>query len=443
MGKPGEERSFIHRLGGKIPRLRGARRECDPGALPIDRFRDVINGRFVGNELVSRGGQSKRTASALAGCITGIFAAEYQDATPVGGNNWSSAVFNNELYLGSFRGGTFGAPPYSWSVRKVTNFSANPKMFMHVQGGVLHFYDPLLNPTMQRYEGKVLEVARLTGGHNLSDYSSTGGSQSDLFSCMLGFGGSLFVGQRGRTAPLNGVYRLDGLVLVPDDVPPSEPGNASVQFLAELAGSLYAAWGGDGVGANPPGLAPGHPIIRKRTGAGSWSTLATFPNSTTVTHSIQDVAVYSGLIRLLVARTDYTGSTRTGGSIQLWTFDGVTLALARTVVTEVATPPTVAAGALRVFNGLLYYGWGPAGATALRLGTFDGVTYTDTHKDFTGIANQDVMKGHPLLREFNGNLCAIDDSFGYLVLSPGVNTAGAWTAIATVESAQTLVLDQL
>lgn len=434
----------VYRVGGKIPRQRGARRECDPGAIPPDRFRDVINGRFVGLELASRGGQSKLTASPLGGCITGIFSAEYQDATPAGGNNWSSAVFNNELYLGSQRGGTFGAPPYSWSVRKVTNFSANPKMFMHVQGtGVLHFYDPLLNPTMQLYTGEVLEAARLTGGPNLSDYSSSGGSQNDLISCMLGFSGNLFVGQKGLTAPLNGVYRLDGLVLVPDDVPPSEPGNSTVQFLAALAGSLYAAWASNGVGANPPGFAPGHPIIRKRTGADSWSTLATFPNSTTVSHSIQDVAVYSGLIWLLVRRTDYTGSTATGGSIQLWTFDGVTLALARTVVTEVATPPTVAAAALWVFNGLLYYGWGPAGATALRLGTFDGSVYTDTHKNFTGIANQNVMKSHPLLREFNGSLCAIDDSQGHLVLSPGVNTAGAWTAIATVNSAQPLVLDQL
>ncbi len=75
------------RLGHQISTLGGVRRDCQPGAIPPNQFRDAINVRFSGGGISERGGQSKLNVNqVLEGCITGIIPG---DAIPV---NYSEQV---------------------------------------------------------------------------------------------------------------------------------------------------------------------------------------------------------------------------------------------------------------------------------------------------------------------------------------------------------------
>lgn len=443
---------------GKVSRLGGVRRECDPGAIPlapVTDFRDLENARWRGPHIINRGGQSKLTSGGAlsGGCVTGLFGGEYHDDEQ-GYLGWdrSSVIWNSVLYLGSQAIGVspgIGVPgPYSWNIRRISPFASYPKLFMSTaffgaDNGLArplrHWYDPEASPPTQVFNGTVLDVATLEDT----------GQDGDYIAALQGFNGSLYAAVFSSIpAPsVQGVYRISGATFVAEDVPLT-PVHYSCEFLVELNAELYSMWRSDGVTTPvPPSTSPGYPIIRKRSGGGSWSTVATFPNSATVTHTVTGVAVYDSLIYLLVTRTDWTAGVQTGARVQLWTFDGASLTLVRTVVTEVATPPTVGTAGLLVFNGLLYYAWRDVGGTAMKLGTLDSVgpVYTDTHKDFTGIADQsDSLETHPRLAEINGSLAVIHgNAVTNVVVSPGTNTAGAWVATATAERAFPLVLDTL
>lgn len=64
---------FQVRHGLTAPRCRGIKRQGDPARVPQDQFWTLQNVRVVGNQLRSRGGQTKVNSSAETGCIVGIF----------------------------------------------------------------------------------------------------------------------------------------------------------------------------------------------------------------------------------------------------------------------------------------------------------------------------------------------------------------------------------
>lgn len=68
-----DHQQFSLRFGLSLPKAKGMKRQGDPARIPFDQFYHLQNMRVSGNQLVSRGGQSKVNTSAETGCIVGIF----------------------------------------------------------------------------------------------------------------------------------------------------------------------------------------------------------------------------------------------------------------------------------------------------------------------------------------------------------------------------------
>jgi len=134
---------FIHRVGTEsVPKFGGVRRECDPGAIPPNMFRDLINGRLSdapGGPVKSRGGQVPY-GSGMVGCVRGIFAPEYQfeDIQPCG---VCSEVFESGI------GEVEGAQLYEVGLANI----AEQLIAAHAPGAVYNYFSPAQSPVMRTY----------------------------------------------------------------------------------------------------------------------------------------------------------------------------------------------------------------------------------------------------------------------------------------------------
>ena len=164
-------------------------------------------------------------------------------------------------------------------------------------------------------------------------------------------------------------------------------------------------------------------LIRVRTAAGVWSTVA--PASGTVK--------IPGNFRCASYKDNFYIPP---GDDRLYVFDGLTS------LTEIAAGTNgVTAGAIihsvESAFGNLYYCWDAAGPTEVKIGAFDGTTWDPAHKDIlVDFAN---MTGARSLRKFQGNLIfgvlsTLPSGFLHLLSSPRSVTNGTWTELQTVAS---------
>ena len=161
------------------------------------------------------------------------------------------------------------------------------------------------------------------------------------------------------------------------------------------------------------GFAAASNQLRVRAADGTWSTVA---GGGTAIQSYRAVSFKDVL---------YISEGPTGGlGTRIWSFDGTSIAIARTIVGATIS-------GLAQDGEFLYYGYQNAANNPI-IGRFDGSTWTDAH--FSGIqalyGATDVRSVEDL-RWFRGFLFAGGNGpgGGYVARSERLNTAGTWASI--------------
>lgn len=158
------------------------------------------------------------------------------------------------------------------------------------------------------------------------------------------------------------------------------------------------------------GAAAGHIRVREpgSTTPGTWTTYSLGGLAAV------DMVSHKGLV--------YIAS----GSTDIFTFDGSTVSLARTIAG--ATIKSVDS-----YNGMLYAGYQTA--SAARVARYNGSVWEDTHKDLTlqtGPPNLSNARTVEALRAFRGQLYAFgnrDTGGARLWISPQLDTGATWTEL--------------
>jgi hypothetical protein len=399
---------FDGRVGGEnVARFGGMDLESDPGAIPRHKFREIINARFQGGRMVSRGGQSLLNDDALLGCIQGIFPPEFrfQDGVLPGLLMEGSSVDAGASQRGVWLGYNPGVGVY-----QIPNSVAQEGFGKVIISNVLYI-GTVVSPenggvfTLRVGDTEPVQlVGNISGGDGLSSVVKVG---TDYF---IGKGASGIV------------YKLTAAgVLTVDDTPGVAPG---APIMGVQGSEIVACY-------------PQSHRARKRDGAGVWTEL-TMPGAG-LDFRCHAVASFGGNLY-------FGGRHRTGapgdeskGTIIKW--DGATLTTVRGPLakdTEVAV--------LYVFNGNLYYGYGHAEAysyidSTCIIGKFDGAVWTDVEKNLTTAFSVDSPKMLTGLAAYAGDLYALCERspinspwghFGRLYKSPGTSTSGTWTKVASI-----------
>lgn len=428
---------FVHRVGGsEIPRFGGMRKECDPGALPPEMFREAINVRYKGKggPMLSRPGQAKLNGIPLTGGIMGIFSGEYQlggeqvDLDP----NYHCA--DSEIGLGGL------ADITKPSLYIVGGNSDVPGLhyFNELQFPLVRHqaYDPAAayDSVMAAFGDGTLWTCGIIGG-TVHLKTSVRGSLPTVMALIPLIGSNVFgsiekhegliyfsVGAPSVDGDTR-VYQIPftGGPVVVDDT----PGRKGVPFLKSMGTGqgLYSIHGAYDVFIG----AGGGKIRRKATSGSGWVELVM---SLSTFQCVGPPAVYKNALWTLGFK-NVAGSQRTAVVLKI---QGTTVTTARDIGGADGSFymfPTV-------FNNYLYYLYHPAGTSNFFVGRFDGTTWDDTHKDLGGQFGTGIISGfltfspaYAWLGVLEGELVAIlrgnAGSCPYsLLTSPGTNTGGAW-----------------
>lgn len=401
---------YSFRLGTEvIPKFGGMRREGPRYAIPPHQFYDLQNVRLVGGELVARGGQSKlNSGAALSGCIYGMGQVEPDE----GGGKTGAGM------------GAFGL----------------------MIGGrtILDIYNPELSPTVQVlltglaattsefvHSGKLWA---LDSGHQIS-------LSPDGLGGIVGEKRQVFATPSGNLPSASGIEGGSSgtahAAVVAPTVDADRVGERDLWFITDSDILYY--WTGKQVVEDATGLTGAKLLFHynedlyvaannslKKRDDGDWTAI-TFPTT----------GMYSGGTFRPLCYRQYSGDlyiggidVESGGSIyygRILKYDGSTLAHVNdTHLGNSETDDPVIAG-MEVFDSKLYYlNYDPAGQK-LYVGQFNGTTWTDTHKDFTGQVSG-VEKGYSP-RLFRGDLYIIDGTNKDLYRSPGTSVDGTWVKV--------------
>ena len=423
---------FIHRVGGaEIPRFGGVRRECDPGAIPPNMFRNAVNVRYQGGRLVSRGGQSKFNTGALSGRVQGIFSSEFEFSTGAPADGTCSEV--------GVGGGTDIGSEKLYLVGGDTKYIG------------LYYFGEDQTPLLRR---QVYDPARIAdtemasfgdgriwvGGYDAANVYLRVFSRSGLptvvasvaqilntsmFGSIESYEASLYFSVAALADANTRVYRYTGSAIVQDDA----PGWSHRPYLRALPPDLYAIRGGFVSG----GLAK----IRRKS-AGVWADLA---SSLANFAANGQPVIYNGALWAL-GKNGVSPSFSGPAAIKIVV--GGTVTTERDLASSAARNHYYALPA--VFNGYLYYLYqqndpSTAAPVSLHLGRFDGTTWSDTHKDlgtqFPQLVNDGNVPMLGFLGGFDGKLRVVIRDSTYstcnfnVFSSPDLDTAGTWTSHAT------------
>jgi hypothetical protein len=428
---PTQGTPFEFRPGlGNFPSMSGMNRNADPGALRSNQFHHLQNIRVVGDELVSRGGQTKiTTAGALNGAIFAIFDDQNGEVTS---NDWllftgqgTPRLYKHELSTGTttlLAAGDLGGNAGPFPLYSTLHASQWYFGFTSIGGDTVARIYTLTASDIE--SGSVpTQVAQLsTGGTSYMSGALVSGPSSKLWWGVLGNAGGT------KTAY---VYSWDGASLALED---------SVSVAGVTAGSpsvLIPDHDGNLLSFTSRGT--GGPTVRFRTSGGSWSTksLPVITNAELTSLIANDAAVFNGATYISCIFED--SATLAFRSVVL-KWNGTALSVAYTPsATLGGTLVSLAIRSLYPFNSFLYYTFeeenGVGNKAALIGRTADGTAWTDNHKDME--AQVSTISAIGTLYATSDNLyCAVDGAFGgaftqRVYQSPGTSTTGTWTAVAT------------
>lgn len=395
-----KQRPFQRRTGiSGLTRWRGVVKEGRAAAIGSDRLRDGINVRLQGDEIANRGGQEKVNTTAVDECIVGIWDAQSEETTA--GKLWLAGGLNTgaiNFILSSYH------PDNSPAFQSVVGHaSATGGIPLFVREDTLHFGIEQnifqLVPIKPPIGDDVLEAGGFTHVERfiLSDPRS---AITDLLT------GITYVSGHDNSGD-GGVFSWDGTTLEND---------SGAQFGTDRP--IMMSYHEDTFAVSTH-------LLKKRNG-GTWDTIA-MPGSLTA-FVPNDWAVFEDV--LYIAGHDNTGPS--AKVTKLLSYDGTTLAVART--------PSASSGdgdgvvTVAVAFDLLYYAWVESNTNNLFLGTYDGSTWTDSHKDMSaaGVGTDVITATDSLL--YRGDLFMIveraaPESDVALVRSPASATSGTWVEV--------------
>ena len=396
----------VHLVSGQnLKAWHGVRREGDPSGIGEDQLWTGDNVRLSGGLIVSRGGQSRLNSSPLTGgCILGIF-----DDEPWGGAGGplmlgaGSAVVTGVYVVNQAGGAADDGVYYTTSsvlTALITGTAAPPGgnlKSLESFGGYVHYRgrNGTSGAGLRRWDGADALVASPPAGE----------SATQTLSQLAGVGNVIW-GSWDATSPSEDVrfYAWDGSVWsAVETVVGLNTGAASRYQLLSFTDLLHAT------GVNS---------LWRRSTAGVWTKVAT-PTIKPATGS-RRTAVFNNVLYII----GWDVIPPTASIIYSW--DGTTLVTARTLTA------TAAAGSfgLHVFNGFLYYLY--SAADGMKLGRYDGTTWTDVHFTFaSGAPAGGTAWGW--LASYSGSLYAGYglDANSHIDKSTGTDTT-SWTSLANV-----------
>lgn len=284
------------RAGIDFPTWEGVNRQNDPGAIRDTQFQTAVNVRINGNEVISRGGQTRAFNSGVTGCIYGMIDVDNED---VGIFVWDQ--FGNSLSP------TKGLFLYKPLADDYTNLIESPspldmsldpiRNVIPFQGKLYIFGQDPVSLVTGIWEVALDETSKWTIAQELPDFNSfairqevtTGGANE-----------AMYIGTKSS----NTIYRWDGVTLTTEAT--GVGSGALIMFT--FRGEVYAA------AVN----------TLKSRGTGSWSTSYSMPVG--ITSFTPDRGVE------YVNQAFLCGRDTTGGSEQrVLSFDGNTLTISLSV----------------------------------------------------------------------------------------------------------------
>lgn len=439
----------IRRLGFGVKRLRGIRREGGPAAVAPDQFWDATNVIPVGGELIPRNGQARLNAALLPNVpATEFFNGMFDEAvggSSVGGCGGGGGVEQNPLspegggddgpklyHVSNVTGGARAV--YFWDIQKSnpeTNADSYPRSFFStvtamlqqpvadVPGTPLLFSEATYSGlNVQQAEPPCLwdgELYSPVNGaglvnwyHGFYSFRAVSGAarpallprllminpvaqQRRISGCYVGPGNKLYFSVRRveATGLAAETYSWDGLELPTlIDTAPTAAGTKPRGVVGSLNDVIFVAY--DDL-----------PNIVRRIPLGGAGASMTMPSTV-----------------FKIGCTNSGGGTNSMGGYDCWaTFKGAiylagrdatgaviyTAAAGATVFTTARNPGTISVLGIKVFNGYLYYLYKTGAGPTLKLGRFDGTTWTDTYVTFAGTYPGDTGPSQFFIWQVPGN----------------------------------------
>lgn len=412
------------RLGINFSRFGGTDTERDPAAIADARFQSLINALLGSGPVKNRGGQSKSNTASV-GAIDHIC-----DASDIGypyeGVNLDPLSLGLSLSAG---GGRVWDVDASGTVTVNRTFAGSVQLDFFAKDGTDKLV--LLSPTV--VGTGAADVKKVSDGTVLVNIANIG-RDADLH--WFYREADLYVAWYDRAANLAKISRWDGATLSLEfSQSPGGAGSADKLHLVPASRSTVV------LAAFAPEFAAGGYInnnVKKRTGVATWVDLAI---PTVTRFSAFDAVLNPADNRLYWIGGDDTSLDGVNRQFRVISTDGTTVTLDRTVAA--LSSAGVSIGLLAADAANLYFlrGKGALSITDLKIGKYDGATWTDTVKDLA--ADMSLATAGVTVVGFAAGAknfyVLIKNSSGepQLWASPGLDITGTWTkvAAATGESA--------
>lgn len=388
---PGHKR-FEFRAGFGDLQWKGMLTNGDAGANPPNRPRMLVNARLTGGGYVERAGLTTfDTLVSSSACVRLI--ADFQLSSPkklwIRGDGCPGVSSSAGFYIATLD--QEQSPEFQ---RAVYYSAATTSVILARFDGALHL----------GVDGALKKLQLIIMPYGTENLSASGSSQdtpiysfpAGTISCMQEFDGKLFIGvDNGPGA--SSISTWDGISIRSE----LTGINAPTSF------GLYRVQNGGDCIVVGFGTATNH-IRYRPTGAspGTWTTVV--PAAGTVASVA--MAAYKDVLYI------------TDGALNLWSYDGTTLTIARVPASGTAVR------AVATFNGLLYFGYDTSAAAII--GKYDGSTWTDVEKNlttqFTGTSSIRYLAA------YRGCLIGVGvetTARGRIWISPGTTTTGTYVKV--------------
>lgn len=418
----GNRRPFRARVGLDFEEWLGIRKEGDPSSNKPNQPRHLVNARLVSGEIECRGGQSLITSSALDGCITGIFAPEFQfEDIPRtlfhGGTNTGIASGRGVIWKWSHGDSTltYYDTGLSAVIDDIAVYDSNTIFGTVRIGGDTRLYEFKLEPSTDNGDSRAVASATLRG-------SITSGTVESSSCCLLGT--DVYVAHGTAVDTDAKVYKWNGATFSSVD----SPGIAHELLIrpTHASGLLVLR------ASNIPGSDSNN--VRVMTSAGSWSSITAQNN-----YRAFDVEIFGGA-------TWIGGQTSADThTVSLMLFDGSAYTTALELSAGAVSPETVERDlklTLAVAQQKIWFIRGRSnGSTQALLGNYDGTTFDEDFLSFTTTGQTvNFTEAHGLAL-VDDSLVAIVDIGGIhnIISSPGSDLDGVWVSFVsdTLDSAET------
>jgi hypothetical protein len=441
MGFKGAERGygrkFVRKVGVEgFARFQGVRKDGDPGSLSIRELRVGENARFKGDDVQCRGGQTH--GSSLTGVPNGIWPPEW-GVLDIGSPDSSSPAGLKMFFIDTAtpNGGSPGADKYDTTISAVPvsiEFTGIVTEPMAVLGQNAYWVNQTL-PTGANPKIKTVRFVNTVSGVPAAAFAVSWTDDRD---------GGLFLGgvANGKlwlpywyslATPSNGkLYSWDGASLVVErtfsasdtgSVAPPGPGSTDAGgFCPFQGGWIWARHT-----ANPQFSL----MVFDSKGALSFKPLdqTTDPDLTSAgVAGLSRLGEYNGVV--------YMGGTGTsvaqGATVGvIWKYDGGPSVIEAHKFSGLGVTKVFECVS---FNGFLYYVWTTGiPPTSVRIGRFDGTTWTDS---FATVATQALPNNHVFLAIMGGSAYVLGGSSALplgLLKSSGTDLT-TWAVIANTRS---------